>query len=404
MGKNEEDRKKKRNKRANGEGGIYKKGPYWEAVVTKGYDSNGKQLFKYFSAKTQQEVAKKLRDYITDTQRGTYIEPTKITVGEWLDYWYKSHVIDIVKIKTRCDYESSIRCYIKPHLGGIKLTELKGMQIQEFYNNLLKNGSLRKKGGLSPKTVRNIHVAFHRALEQAVNDDLIMKNPLRGVTLPSQKGKPIEILTKEEQKKLVDNCGEHPWEMAILLTLYSGMRLGEVTGLTWEDINFESNCIRINKQVGRVQNFTPDAQQKTKLCLRKETKTSSSNRTISIAPVIIERLKEHKTRQDKHITKLGDIYNNLNMVFCREDGNLIDPKTFRTFFINTLDKAGIAKKKFHALRHTFATRALESGINPKTVSQILGHASIKMTLDTYSHVSPELQQEAMQKIVDNFYI
>ena len=170
------------------------------------------------------------------------------------------------------------------------------------------------------------------------------------------------------------------------------MRLGEVTGLTWDVVNFEKNCITINKQVGRIQNFAPDAEQKTQLCLRNETKTSSSNRTISIDPRIMAKVNEHKTAQDKHIKKWGAVYNNLNMVFCREDGNLIDPKTFRTFFINTLKKAGIEEKKFHALRHTFATRALDSNINAKTVSEILGHSSIKITMDTYSHVSQGIRK------------
>lgn len=395
----------KGHRRGDGEGCVRQKSNgYWEAIATIGYDSKGKQISKYFTAKTRNEAVKRMNDYIVEVRKGTYVEPSKLTVAEWLDYWYENHVVDKVKIKTRCDYESSIRCYIKPKLGGIKLTDLKGMQIQQFYNDLLKNGSLRKKGGLSPKTVRNIHVPFHLAMERAVNNDIIAKNPLNGVTLPKQNAKPVEVLTQEDQKKLVDNCGEHPWEIAILLTLYTGMRLGEVTGLTWDVVNFEKNCITINKQVGRIQNFAPDAEQKTQLCLRNETKTSSSNRTISVDPRIMAKVKEHQAIQEQHIKKWGAVYNNLNMVFCREDGNLIDPKTFRTFFINTLKKAGVEEKKFHALRHTFATRALDSNISPKTVSDIMGHSSIKMTLDTYSHVSQELQHEAMQKIVDNFYI
>lgn len=395
----------KGHRRGDGEGCIIqKKNGRWEAIATVGYDSEGKQISKYFTSKDRQVAVQKMNNYLVEIQKGTYIEPSKLTVAEWLDYWYENHVVDKVKIKTRCDYESSIRCYIKPKLGGIKLTDLKGMQIQQFYNDLLKNGSLRKKGGLSPKTVRNIHVPFHLAMERAVNNDMIAKNPLNGVTLPKQNAKPVEILTQEEQKRLVDNCGNRPWEIAILLTLYTGMRLGEVTGLTWDVVNFEKNCITINKQVGRIQKFAPDAEQKTKLCLRNETKTSSSNRTISIDPRIMAKVKEHQAIQEQHIKKWGAVYNNLNMVFCREDGNLIDPKTFRTFFINTLKKAGVEEKKFHALRHTFATRALDSNINAKTVSEILGHSSIKITMDTYSHVSQELQHEAMQKIVDNFYI
>lgn len=398
------ENKAKKRKSPNGEGCVRqdKKTGRWIAAITIGYNSKGQQQFKYFSSKTQKEVVKKLNDYKEQINKGLAVESNQVTVGEWLDCWYENYVVGKVKVKTRCDYESSIRCHIKPHLGRIKLTELKGIQVQQFYNELLKNGRLDKKGGLSPKTIKNIHVGLHKALEQAVYNDLIVKNPSKGVSLPPQTKKPIEILTPEEQKQLVDKCFEHPWGAVIFLTLYSGMRLGEVSGLTWKDIDFENNTISINKQVGRIQNFDPNIKSKTILCLRNETKTKHSNRVISMHPRIMEKLNEHKITQEKHRKKWKSAYNNLNMVFCREDGNLLDPKTFRTFYLKILAKAGIEHKKFHALRHTFATRAMEANSHVKTVSDILGHASIQITLDTYSHVSQELQQETMQKIVDNF--
>lgn len=400
------ENKTKKRKRANGEGSVRqdKKTGRWEAALTIGYNEKGQQRFKYFSAKTQKEALKKLNDYKEQMNKGLAVENNQITVGEWIDYWYDNYVAGKVKIKTRCDYESSARCHIKPYLGRIKLTELKGMHVQEFYNELSKSGRLDKKGGLAPKTIRNIHIAFHRALEQAVHNDLIIKNPSKGVSLPKDTKKPIEILSQEEQKQLVGKCFDHPWGMAIFLTLYSGMRLGEVLGLTWKDVNFEQNCISINKQVGRIQNFDPKVESKTLLCIRNQTKTSSSNRVIAIASIVMEKLKEHKTSQETHRKKWKGGYNNLNMVFCREDGNLVDPKTFQDFYLSTLKKAGIGHKRFHALRHTFATRAMEVNSHIKAVSNILGHASIQITLDTYSHVSQDLQQETMQKIVDNFLV
>ena len=389
-------------RRANGEGGIYRKGRYWEAVITKGYDSNGKQRFKYFSAKTQQEAKRKLEEYKELIKKGCYIETSKQTVGEWLDTFYEAFVVDKVKISTRVSDEAHIKNHLKPNLGGIKLNELKGQQVQEVYKKLHKNGRVDGKGGLSPKMVRNIHLTLNKALERAVKDDLIVKNPLKYVILPRREKKEIEILTPDEQKRLVLECPNHIWGMAILLTLYSGMRMGEVLGLKWSDIDFEKNTIRINKQLARLKDYDVNAKMKTKLALRNGTKTSSSNRSICIAPVIMEKLKGYKLKQEEGIKKWGKAYNNLNMVFCREDGQLIDPGTFRDFYLNTLKKANVAHKTFHALRHTFATRALESGVSIKVVSEILGHASIQITLDTYSHVSEELQQDAMQKIVDNF--
>ncbi len=230
---------------------------------------------------------------------------------------------------------------------------------------------------------------MHKALEQAVKDDLIIKNPLKSVTLPRMQKKEIEVLTPEEQKRLNTVCFEHPWGMAVLLTLYTGMRMGEVLGLTWDNVDFENNKIKVVKQLGRLKDYGKDAKAKTKLFLRNETKTSSSNRTIYIAPVFIDKLKEHKLKQEVESKKWGKGYHNLNMVFCREDGQFIDPGTFRGVYLDTLETAGIGHKTFHALRHTFATRALESNTNIKVVSEILGHASIQITLDTYSHVSEQ---------------
>jgi integrase len=181
------------------------------------------------------------------------------------------------------------------------------------------------------------------------------------------------------------------------------MRLGEVLGLTWNDLNFEKNRISINKQLGRLKDYGTDAQAKTKLSVRKETKTSSSNRVISISSVIMDKLKEHKEKQEFERKRWGKSYQNLNMVFCRADGYYIDPSTFRDFYLKTLENAEIGHKTFHALRHTFATRALEANSPAKVVSNILGHASIQITLDTYSHVSQELQQETMQKMTDIFF-
>jgi len=390
-------------RRANGEGHICKtKSGRWEGMLTIGYKPDGKQKFKYFSAKTQQEVIKKLNAYKNERNKGVIVEPTKLTVAQWLDNWYEIHVVNKVKITTRVSYESDIVHHLKPHLGHIRLNELKLHQVQKIYNEFLKSGRVDGKGGLSPKSIKNIHVVLHCALEQAVKEDLLIKNPLNGITLPRRTQKQIEVLTPEEQKKLVNCCLEHRWDTIILLTLYSGMRLGEVLGLTWKDINFEKNSIRINKQLSRLRDYNGSTF-RTKLDLRAETKTSSSNRTIYIAPVIMEKLKEHKERQDKHRKSLGKAYNNLNMVFAREDGNYVDPGTFRDHYKNTLTKAGIGHKTFHSLRHTFATRALESGANIKVVSEILGHAGVQITLDTYSHVSPELQQEAMQRIADIFF-
>lgn len=395
--------KRRKRKNPNGYGCVRqdKTSGRWVASVTTGYDNKGKQKFKNFSSKTQQEVIKKLDKFKDQMNKGLCLEHTQITLENWLDTWYNNLVVGKVGIKTRCDYECSIRCHIKPRLGRMKLSQLKNIHIQQFYNDLLKSGNLREKGkGLSPKSVRNVHIALHRALEQAVNNDLIIKNPARGITLEKSDKSTREALTEDEEKALIKNCFDHPWGMAVFIALFTGMRIGEILGLQWQDIDFEKNSISINKQVGRIKNFDEDVKTKTLLCLRNGTKTKKSTRTIKLAPVIMEKLKKYKTAQDENKKKWKEAYNDLNMVFCREDGNLADPKTVSTFYHDTLGKAGIAKKTFHELRHTFATRAVENTSNVKTVSSILGHANITTTLNIYTHDSQELQQETIQNMAD----
>lgn len=393
-------------KRANGEGHVYqKKNGDWEAMCTIGFNGKGKQRWKYFTGKTKQEASARMRKYQAEKERGDYIEPTTMSVEAFLDYWYNNHCISKVKDTTRADDESIIRNHLKPYFGKIRLCNLKGHQIQEAYKEMEDKGKVKgKKGGLSAKTIRNIHTVFSRVLNQACKEGLILRSPLDSITLPRVSKTSIEILSPEEQKALEQKCYDQPWGMAIILTLYSGMRLGEVLGLTWADINFDKNTLSINKQLSRLKNFGTDAETKTILGLRSETKTKSSTRVICIATAVMGKLKSYKGEQDAQKQKIKSAYNDLDMVFCTENGYYIDPKTFADFYTRTLKKADIGHKTFHALRHTFATRALETGIPPKVVSEILGHSSIQITLDTYSHVSPELQSNAMQKIADEFFV
>lgn len=391
-------------RRANGEGHIYKKeNGKWGAMFLVGYKPTGSPDYKHFTGETQRDAINRMNVFKELFLKGKYIKSSGLTIEEWLDDWYENYSANKVKISTRVNDESIIKNYLKPNFGKTKLDKLKGKNVQSFYNDLQIKGRMDgREGGLSPKTIRNIHITFRRALEQAVKEELIFKNPLSSVSLPRVCKKEIEILTPVEQKDLVRNCNEHPWGMAIILTLYSGVRMGELLGLTWKDVDFEANTIRINKQLSRLKDYEKDAITKTKLCIRPETKTKSSNRVISIVPVIMNKLNEYKIKQEEERKEFGNCYNNFDLVFCRADGWYADPGTFREFYLDTLKKSSISHKTFHALRHTFATRALESGSNIKVVSEILGHSSIQITLDTYSHVSRELQEETMQRIVDNF--
>ena len=409
--------------RGNGEGNIrQKKDGRWEARITIGRTESGKQKMKYFYGHTRDEAAAKLNDFLSENQHGTYIEPSKYTVAQWLDEWYNKHVVGSVKLSTRVSYEMIIRQHLKPNFGHYKLKDLGSGTIQSAYNKMLKSGRIIQKKtkvkktdkseksgkatnkGLSEKTIRNIHLVLRKALQVAYLNDMIPKNPAADgrVTLPeAPKKKDIRVFTPDEQKAIERACKGERWGMIIILDLYSGMRQGEILALTWNDIDFEKRTIKINKQLSRLKNFNPKIPGKTVLMVQPYTK-NSNDRTISISPAIVDKLKVYKAAEDANKEKWAEAYENNGLVFCREDGHFVEPKTFQEFFKKILKNAGVADGNVHALRHTFATRALEAGIPVKVVSQILGHSSIQITLDTYSHVLPELQDKAMQTITNEF--
>lgn len=393
-------------KRGNGEGCIRQtKEGYWEARLMIGYNEKGKPKYKVFSSKTRSEVSKKLSDYISGNKALTPEAVSQDTVAQWLQKWLNSYVAINVKTSTRVSYEGIVKNQLIPHIGHIKLTKLKKSDIENMYKILLTGGRADGKGGLNVKTVHNVALCLHRALQTAVENEFIIKNPANIAKVPTLKSTnskkcEIEILSKQEQKALMAVCDNSPYGMGILTALYTGVRMGELLGIMWSDIDFGRKTISISRQVSRLHDYSPNAQAKTRLGVQNDTKTKTSMRVISMSNNLTERLLQYKTEQDEHIKKWGMAYNNLDMVFAREDGFYIDPSTFRDKYIKKLSEAGLKQYTFHALRHTFATRALEAGIPVKVVSKILGHASVQITMDTYQHVLPELQSEAMNRLAE----
>lgn len=396
----------KTKKRGNGEGSINQlPNGSWEARLMIGYNQDGKPKFKTFQAKQRNIVSKKLTDYIANKKALEPENASRDTMAQWLKNWLIDYVAVNVKTLTRVSYEGIINNHIIPHIGNIKLNELKKIDIENMYAKLLETGKKEGKNGLSVKTVNNIALCLHKALDEAMKREYIITNPssiAKVPTLRSTNGlkKEIEILTIQEHKDLIAVCDNTAYGMGIFTALNTGVRIGELLAIMWKDIDFEKKTLTITKQLNRVHDYSPNAPARTRLGIQDDTKTKSSTRTIILNKHLIERLLEYKKQQDEHRKNWGAAYNNLDMVFARDDGYYIDPATYRDNYIKKLKEAGLKQYTFHSLRHTFATRALEAGIPIKIVSQILGHANVQITMDTYQHVLPELQSEAMNKIAD----
>lgn len=399
---------KKRKKRGNGEGCIRQlPDGRWEARITDGYTLEGKQHFKTFTRAKQGAVIKWLNEYKAERNKFDSSMVVKYTVKQWLDIWYKSYVINNVKLSTRVSYEGIIKNHLIPHIGNIKLIDLKKVQIEKMYNDLLiGNEKNATKTGLSVKTIENIHLVLHKALQEAFEREYIIKNPASISKVPTMKclnleKREIEIYSKSEQEKLINTAKEDKiYGVVVIFALYTGMRKGEILGLQWNDIDFDNKTIRINKQLRRIKNYDDYENKKTVLDFEYSTKTENSNRTIPMLNVLEKILKEHYQNQEEYKKLLGKNYNNKDLVFCKENGNPLDPDTVLSKYKKLAEKAGIKQCTFHALRHTFATRGFESKMPVKMVSKILGHSSVQFTLDIYTHVLEELQKFEMEKLED----
>jgi integrase len=279
------------------------------------------------------------------------------------------------------------------------IKDIRGEMIQKFYNDKLKNGRLDGKGGLSPKTIKNMHNMLHEALDQAYINDLIPRNPCKAVILPKIKKKEIRVLSPEEQQLLLSEARKERLGIGIVLDLFSGMRLGELLGLKWSNIDLTSGILTVKHTLNRLKNYEEGS--KTLIVLG-DPKTEKSKRQIPLHKIMIDELKVYKDMQDQEKEKAEELYCDQGFFLCNELGYPIDPRTYQDLFKRLLKRAKIQNAHFHCLRHTFATRSLEKGIPAKTVSEILGHANISTTLDLYSHVSLDLKRESIDKLSDLF--
>jgi len=378
---------RKTKKNAQGAGTIRKRADgRWEARFTTGFDpASGKQIQKSIYGKTQKAVREKLAQITTELDAGTYMEPTKDTVGEWLDAWLETYVKYSVKPYTLDAYQRNCDNYIKPALGAVRLSALTTLQIQRFYNSLL----VERK--LSPKTVRNIHGVFHKALEQAMKLGMIRNNPTALCDLPKVRRKEIHPMEQQEIEaflKAIEGC---KYELLYRVTLFTGMRQGEVLGMTWDCVDFDHDALYVNKQLQKTQKVGGQY-------VLAPTKSGRS-RMITVAPSVMTLLKKQKSQQAQMRLLAGAEWKNpWDLVFTNEFGGNLSHFTVYKTFKEIVRSVGLEQGRFHDLRHSYAVVSLESGDDIKTVQTNLGHATASFTLDVYGHVSQKMRQQSAERM------
>jgi len=386
-------------KRARGEGSIYKRqsDKRWVGKAQIGFNIDGTPKYKVVYGNSQKEVKDKLEALKGSIRDNSFVEPSKITLGQWLETWLNVTIKSFVKETTFSIYESLIRNHIDQELGIIKLSQLKAAHVQKFYNDKLIGGRLDgKEGGLSAKTIRHMHQLLSSALNQAVAEKMIADNVMEAVKPPRIGFKEIPILTGDQVKTFMNVVKHHShykrYYAAYLTELYTGMRRGELLGLRHADLG--DNSIKLMQQLVVVNNKPVLSDLKT---------DSSQNRVIMVPPDLIEALKAHREAEKLKLKYLG--YNDLQvqqmttqgLLFTNELGGCIHPRNFARAFKGALKTANLPPVSWHSMRHAFATLSLQNGVDIKTLQSDLGHSQISTTLDRYGHVSKEMKLEAARR-------
>ena len=362
-------------RRPSGDGMVRKRDDgRWEGRIVIGHKENGEPLFRHVYAKTQKALLDKLHQNIENYRDVELTEDSRMTLGEWLDRWLTEYKAGTVRPGTLESYRRYIDLYIKPQLGGKQVSLVSQQEIQRMYRRLKTGGRIREHPELdhqlSDATVRHIHSMLHAAMKDAVQAHVIPKNPTEGTTTPKPNYKPKRILTRAE-------LGRDFFQTELM----TGLRRGELMALQWDDLNFKTGVLNVNKQVydvrGQLQISTP--------------KTKNSVRKIVLPPAVVEVLREYKKTVNSRWMFPSPVKKD-----CP-----ITPGVVRRRLQFILEHAGCKHVRFHDLRHTFATHALTSGVDVKTLSGILGHTNASFTLDTYTHVTSDMQKQA-SSIVGGF--
>lgn len=388
----------KSKKRGQNEGSIKeRKDGRFEVRVTAGYDfETGKSKRISYYAKTKSEAVKKLHEEEYRIHFQKQVDPTSTMLIDWLKLWLETYMRNTLKQSTYVSYKGYIENHLAPAFPTLKLKDFTTKLLQDFYNYKLTVESL------SPKTISNLHRCLHKAMKQAVLEHYIDYNPCDAVNLPRNEKPQIEIFTREEQQRLIYTSYNFRYGIFIRLTLATGIRLGELLGLRWEDIDYKKNMLTIKRTLNRLPKVDYNGIGNSTEIVIQTPKTKNSIRSIPLISNIANELQQWKNVQKNDAMTAGAAYQDSGFLVTNQFGGYVEPRTFKNFYNEILKASGLGHYTFHALRHTFATRAMEQGMDGKTLSILLGHYSVAFTLDTYTHVLDSQKQEEM-KVMEEFF-
>ncbi len=370
----------------------------WEICVDIGRNpATGKRLRQFETLRgTKKDAQKRLHELLHTLERGSYVKPTRLTVAQFLEEWLRDYVELNCSQRTEASYEMIIRRHLIPELGSIPLSQLEPRHLQAFYSRQREKGRVDGKGQLSPQTVRYCHSLLAEALGYAVKMGLLNRNVAQATEAPRADHKVMSTLAAEDVPRFLETAQETPYYTLFYLLLHTGLRRGEALALRWKNVDLGLASLGISAYLS----VTETAYKLNGTCIIKEPKTSKSRRRIALSPSLALVLRQYRVEQEAQRALLGKPLTNEDFVFAHLDGTPLDPSTVSHTFNKVIRRAGLPHIRLHDLRHTHASLLLQVGTHPKIVQERLGHSSIRVTLDTYSHVMGGLQEATAQRFDD----
>jgi integrase len=372
-------------------GHLRRRGSSWTAYHFV-YDAAGKRIQK---SKGGFPTKREAQDYLTaalaDLNSGTYTEPTKLRLGQYLTERWLPMTRASLRESTWDSYRRNIELHILPELGGIPLQKLTADRLDRFYAEKLAGG--RRDGrqeGLSPKTVRHLHTILHKALRDAERKSLVVRNVASAADPPKLRASEMKTWTGTELRTFLDAIAGHRLAAAFVVLATTGMRRGEVLGLRWADVDFRAARLAVQQTIVSVAYTVTTS----------TPKTNRGKRSIALDQTTVAALQEHRHLQRSERLAVGSEYTDPDLVFAREDGRPLHPDYFSQLFDRTVTKLGLPRIRLHDLRHTYATLGLAAGVPTKVISDRLGHATTSFTEDIYMHAIPAMQERAAAQVAD----
>lgn len=370
----------------------------WEICIDVGRDPATSKRLRHFESVqgTKKDAQRRLHELLHTLEQGAYVRPSRLTVAQFLGEWLRDYVDLNCSPRTQASYEMIIRCHLVPELGSVPLSQLEPRHLQAFYIRQKTQGRVDGKGQLSSRTVRYCHSLLAEALGYAVKMGLLGRNVAQATEAPRPDQKIMPTLTPEDVPRFLEATQGSPYYVFFYLLLHTGLRRGESLALKWKSIDLGLASLGISAYLSVVE----AAYKLNGTYVVKEPKTPSSRRRIALPPSLVLVLRQHRAEQEAQLALLGKSLTDDDFVFAHPDGSPLDPSTVSHAFNKVIRKAGLPHIRLHDLRHTHASLLLQAGVHPKVVQERLGHSSIRVTLDTYSHVIGGLQEAAAQRFDD----